>query len=189
MSFNAKLGDYILVAKNVIPHDLCDRIIQEYSNDAEYIPATVGDGKTNTKSRKVGRIYISQNQIISVNRPERSIIDAEIFKAAGVAIKAYANKHSEFKPSSDTGYELLKYQIGDFYTEHTDSYERHPRCISCSFSLNDDYEGGHFGFFNREVTVKAPKGSAVMFPSNFMYPHEIIPVTSGTRYSIITWFI
>jgi hypothetical protein len=27
-----------------------------------------------------------------------------------------------------------------------------------------------------------------MFPSNFMYPHAIKPVLSGTRYSIITWF-
>ena len=28
----------------------------------------------------------------------------------------------------------------------------------------------------------------VMFPSTFMYPHEVMPVTKGTRYSIITWF-
>ena len=61
--------------------------------------------------------------------------------------------------------------------------------MSCSFALNDDYEGGEWGFFDREIIVKAPKGSAVMFPSNFMYPHEIMPVTQGVRYSIITWFV
>ncbi len=26
------------------------------------------------------------------------------------------------------------------------------------------------------------------FPSNFMYPHGIRPVTQGVRYSIVTWF-
>jgi predicted 2-oxoglutarate/Fe(II)-dependent dioxygenase YbiX len=189
VSFNSKLGDYIVVAQNVIPHDLCDRVIQEYSSDAEYDPAVVGEGKLNAKVRKLRKVNISQDHVIGVNRSDRSTIDAEIFNAAGEAIKSYAAKHSEFAPSSDTGYELLKYQTGDFYTQHTDSYELYPRSISCSFALNDDYEGGHFGFFGREVTVKAPKGAAVMFPSNFMYPHEIMPVTSGTRYSIITWFI
>ena len=38
-------------------------------------------------------------------------------------------------------------------------------------------------------SIKLKKGDAIMFPSNFMYPHEIMPVTQGTRYSIITWFI
>jgi hypothetical protein len=28
-----------------------------------------------------------------------------------------------------------------------------------------------------------------MFPSNFLYPHSVLPVTEGTRYSIVTWFI
>jgi predicted 2-oxoglutarate/Fe(II)-dependent dioxygenase YbiX len=27
-----------------------------------------------------------------------------------------------------------------------------------------------------------------LFPSNYLYPHRITPVTQGTRYSIVTWF-
>ena len=30
-------------------------------------------------------------------------------------------------------------------------------------------------------------GSAVCFPSNFTFPHEILPVTKGTRYALVTW--
>ena len=26
-----------------------------------------------------------------------------------------------------------------------------------------------------------------MFPSSFMYPHEVMPVTKGTRYSLVVW--
>lgn len=189
MSFNSKLGDYIVVAKDVIPHELCDRIIQEYNDSAEYEPATVDKGETNAKIRRVDKVCLSYENVISVNRSVRSSLDAEIYKASEIAIKAYRAKHWRFDPENDTGYELLRYKTGDFYTEHTDSYKEHPRSISCSFALNEDYEGGHFGFFGREVTVKAPKGAAVMFPSNFMFPHEIMPVVSGTRYSIITWFI
>ena len=40
-----------------------------------------------------------------------------------------------------------------------------------------------------DLKYKLDKGDAIMFPSNFMYPHEIMPVTKGTRYSAITWFI
>ena len=54
--------------------------------------------------------------------------------------------------------------------------------------LNDDYEGGEFAFFDRQLKYKLNKGDVLMFPSTFMYPHEVMPVTQGTRYSIITWF-
>jgi predicted 2-oxoglutarate/Fe(II)-dependent dioxygenase YbiX len=29
----------------------------------------------------------------------------------------------------------------------------------------------------------------VLFPSSFMFPHEILEVTSGTRYAVVTWMI
>jgi len=61
--------------------------------------------------------------------------------------------------------------------------------VSCSFALNDDFGGGEFAFFDRELIYNLKKGSVIMFPSNFMYPHEIMPVIKGTRYSIITWFV
>ena len=30
-------------------------------------------------------------------------------------------------------------------------------------------------------------GSAIVFPSNFCFPHAVLPVTKGERHSIITW--
>ena len=38
-------------------------------------------------------------------------------------------------------------------------------------------------------TLEKKKGSAVVFPSNFMFPHEVQKVTSGNRYSIMTWIL
>jgi predicted 2-oxoglutarate/Fe(II)-dependent dioxygenase YbiX len=51
--------------------------------------------------------------------------------------------------------------------------------------LNDEFTGGNTLVLNEEVSLK--KGDCVIFPSNFMYPHEIKPVTDGTRYSLTTW--
>ena len=52
--------------------------------------------------------------------------------------------------------------------------------------LNDDYEGGEFILFD-DYEIKFKKGDVVIFPSLFLYPHKVEPVTKGTRYSYISW--
>ena len=52
--------------------------------------------------------------------------------------------------------------------------------------LNDDYEGGELIMWeDQEIELK--RGSLLIFPSNFMYPHEVKPVTKGSRYSYVSW--
>jgi predicted 2-oxoglutarate/Fe(II)-dependent dioxygenase YbiX len=104
-------------------------------------------------------------------------------------MELYREKHPLFNIDIDTGYQLLRYQEGQFYVQHTDSFKAEQRSVSCSIQLNEDYEGGEFAFFNREIMMRTGVGSVIMFPSNFMYPHEVMPVQKGTRYSIITWLV
>jgi len=52
--------------------------------------------------------------------------------------------------------------------------------------LNDDYEGGELIFWD-DQEVKLKGGSLLIFPSNFMYPHEVKPVKKGSRYSYVSW--
>jgi predicted 2-oxoglutarate/Fe(II)-dependent dioxygenase YbiX len=52
--------------------------------------------------------------------------------------------------------------------------------------LNDDYEGGEFVMFD-DTTIELPKGSLLIFPSNFLYPHQVLPVTKGTRHAFVSW--
>lgn len=52
--------------------------------------------------------------------------------------------------------------------------------------LNDDYEGGDLIFWGDEK-IELPAGSVMVFPSNFLYPHEVKPVLSGVRYSFVSW--
>jgi hypothetical protein len=183
------INDYIVVFENVMTHSLCDAILEEFSNEEEWQKTVVGGGEVNDKIRTAETVVISYPHVIEKNVKVRQKLDMYIFASAGVAIRKYNEKFSLCRIQEDSGYELLRYKEGQFYTQHTDSFKARPRAVSCSFALNDDYEGGEWGFFDREMVVKAPKGSVVLFPSNFMYPHEIMPVTKGTRYSIITWFI
>ena len=52
--------------------------------------------------------------------------------------------------------------------------------------LNDDYEGGNF-VFNNNHEVKLKTGDILIFPSNFLYAHEVKEITKGTRYSYVSW--
>jgi len=182
------IKDYILVVENVVSSELCDAVLAEYKESNDWVEATIGAG-LDLQARNCQTIGLSFGSVIDVNKEVRQKLDQELFGCASSAITAYRNVFKNCTIEADSGYDLLKYDVGCFYKPHVDSFKDHPRAVSCSFVLNDDYEGGEFAFFDRGLTYKIEKGSCIMFPSNFMYPHEVTLVTSGTRYSIVTWFV
>jgi len=184
-----KLEDYIVIFDDVVPHNLCDAIIKEYEPAPEWMDAQVNKGVVQTSIRNVNIISISTQETINKNLFIRKQIDDELFDCARKAIIEYNKKFPFSMIEQDSGYDLLRYKKGQFYKQHVDSYKQNPRSVSCSFSLNSNYEGGEWSFFDRKMTVKMKKGSAIMFPSTFLYPHEILEVKNGTRYAIVTWFI
>jgi predicted 2-oxoglutarate/Fe(II)-dependent dioxygenase YbiX len=183
-----ELKDYIVVMNNIMPPPVADAVLSEYKNCDDWVNATIKSGE-DLKVRNCQTIGLSFSSIIDKNKLNRQNIDKNLYGVASQALKEYARRFPKVLAEQDYGYDLLKYETGGFYTTHTDSFKDRPRAVSCSFALNDDYEGGEFAFFDRELVYNLKKGSCIMFPSNFMYPHEIMPVTSGTRYSIVTWFI
>lgn len=182
------INDYIVVFDGVITDALCDAVLEEYKECDDWIPAVTAAGLSD-KERQCDNIGISFDAVTQKNPKVRIKLDKYVFASAGLVIQKYNEKFPLCAIQEDSGYELLRYKEGQFYSEHTDSFKSRPRAVSCSFALNDDYEGGEFAFFERELVYRIKKGSCIMFPSNFMYPHEIMPVTSGTRYSIVTWFV
>jgi predicted 2-oxoglutarate/Fe(II)-dependent dioxygenase YbiX len=87
--------------------------------------------------------------------------------------------------------DLLQYEKGGKYEIHTDHFSTAPRHLSVIINLNNNYEGGDLIFTDQKEKeikrLKLGKGSIVFFPSSFMYPHSIQPITKGTRYSIVAW--
>ena len=97
--------------------------------------------------------------------------------------------------------QITRYTKDGFYSWHKDGIGSHnevnnepdneflhgnTRKLSMSIILNDDFEGGDFEIHGEDIP-KLPKGSIIVFPS-FM-DHRVSPVTKGTRYSLITWFV
>ena len=66
------------------------------------------------------------------------------------------------------------------------------RKLSMVILLNSDFEGGHFKIYssNPKEKIEQPNmsaGSIIVFPS-FLF-HKVTPVTKGTRYSLVSWFV
>lgn len=83
------------------------------------------------------------------------------------------------------------YENDQFYEFHEDSsmLENNMRKISMVISITDPntYEGGEFEFIDGTKPDLKPRGSILVFPS--FVQHRVTPVTSGTRYSLVNWFV
>ena len=42
-------------------------------------------------------------------------------------------------------------------------------------------------FIAEKKKIRLKTGDILLFPSNFMYPHEVKEVTKGVRYSFVRW--
>jgi PKHD-type hydroxylase len=105
--------------------------------------------------------------------------------------------------------QITRYRLGEFYDWHKDGFsdalsshkrpdnkflDGNVRKLSMTILLNNNYEGGEFQFSNstknvQEILTPPMKevGSIIVFPS-FM-EHRVTPITKGTRYSMVAWFV
>jgi hypothetical protein len=106
---------------------------------------------------------------------------------------------------------LSKYETGNYCAPHVDNTQigrmftewyweannvpkplqhKHPRLYIVSVILNDEFEGGRLRISSDEhlseyVDVSPPAGYLVAMDATCS--HEVTPITSGNRYSLISW--
>ena len=175
---------YIGYYEEVVPHVLCRDIINYNFN---FQPSTYANhkGKTKTSNERVcmDEVWIKNGNVYY----------NDIKAAFEYTIKKYSEEHELFSVIHHTDFRVNKYSEGGFMSKHCDNiHHSHgqkygfPQVSSLLF-LNDNYEGGEFVVADEVYNTK--KGSGIIFPSNFMFPHEVKPITKGTRWSIITWIM
>ena len=179
-------ANWIGYYKNVVSDDLCDKIIDYSDNVKQLQKSTYSDHKGNTKIDN----YVKADDGWFKNGEQYY---NEIKDCFMVALKEYQDKHNECICQRHTDFRLNKYSEGGFMSRHIDNiHHSHgqqygfPQLTSL-LMLNDNYEGGDFIVADNEFKTK--KGSAIVFPSNFMFPHEVKKIEKGTRYSIVTWLM
>lgn len=103
----------------------------------------------------------------------------------------YSRENNTFSNCNIKEIQILKYEIDGFYKTHVDSGFSSPRTLSFIYFVNDDYTGGELIFNlpknNEEIKVHTKKDRLIIWPSNFLYPHKVEPVTKGIKFSIVSW--
>lgn len=99
-------------------------------------------------------------------------------------IKGKGLNHSDYYLESHT-IPIKKWNVGMSMGPHCDNFDGHSNLsFSIVLYLNDDYEGGEINFPNQNIKIKPKPGSLIMFPSHQPFIHEVLPVTSGSRYMV-----
>ena len=192
--FNHRLSDYIVVIRGIISKEMCQQIVDLYKDSGLWDWGKITNGVVDLDMRKVKQIWLSSPQIR--DKDERyNKMDKEIFKIMSKAKDKYIetlekNRGIEYLPTikSDEGYQILHYPEGYYFKEHCDDNGGMSRVLTCTLNISDDHDGGLFRFLRGEFDVRLNAGDAVLFPSNFMFPHEVTEITRGERYSVVTWF-
>jgi hypothetical protein len=114
-----------------------------------------------------------------------SYIDLDDGHPFRLKIKEYIEDNLNYI-TKNPGIKILKYIIGDGLIRHTDrspSTEYNKDFLyNVNVLLNDDFEGGEF-LLNDEQITNNHVGNIYYYRSTV--PHEVKPVTKGTRYSAI----
>ena len=184
------LGGTIWVHDGIVSNwqEIIDTVEDEVidnPNELVWADATTMDGRKDGPRR---------NKIMNLTQAglNRNDVARKIHNQVGALIDECVGKYAkhfdtDFLTHED--YQMLKYSgsTNDHYDAHYDGGPSTKRWISAIIYLNDDYEGGELEFVHFGVKLKPTKGSLVIFPSNYAYSHIAHPVTSGTKYAIVTW--
>jgi hypothetical protein len=170
-----KLIDFINVHDNIITPFVCDLILREYKNSDDW----EFDEKYNAHVIHLSESYVVDKSLEVRDEIDR-LIECSITRIVANSIRKYKYRESRLFFGNDTGYELISTNNNLNFTKFSKG-----NIISC-IPLNDKCDSV-ISFFDGDIEFKIPKGSAITFPSNYMYPHEILLESKETNYFIITW--
>ena len=178
------VDSYIKYYKNVVAENLCNSLIN-YNFPYEASKYQTHDSGAIVKQE---RVKMSDAWI-----KKESVFYTAVKSCFEEVIVKYKTDFPLFSVGRTTDFRINKYGKGGFMSRHVDNIHHshgqqygYPQ-VSALLYLNDDYDGGEFYVADKKFCPI--KGSAIIFQSNFMFPHEAKPVTKGTRWSIVTWLM
>jgi predicted 2-oxoglutarate/Fe(II)-dependent dioxygenase YbiX len=183
--------------------------------DAELCRAVRREMASAARTPALLRPHGEPGAIVAETTRRTGIADVSAATAAGIedrllAIKPALEAYFRVDLAGCQPPQFYIYEAGDFFAPHRDSdvdpqapSHIQARQVSLSILLNDalggpddpPYQGGALVFYGTRadragatfgIPLEGEIGMLVAFRSD--WTHEVRPVTSGRRYSIVTWF-
>ena len=185
-----EIKNFVKIYDEILPLKVLTNLIR-FANNSKFEKTKVGNNEINFNIRRTYTLGLSNSILVN------SMSKIHWFNLLHYFFEQNLRKYPQDVKIIDYGYkyiidiEILKYQDTGFYTWHTDHFADIPRTMSCILLLNNDYEGGNLCFRNPdgsgEWEVEVKPNRMIIWPSNFLFPHTVKPVTKGTRYSVVAW--
>jgi len=180
------LEHYIINFKGSLDSKLCKKTISELKKQ-QFIKHAYSNSRTLEEE--------SFHTDLSVSYADISTIQP-IMETCWKALAAYhqtLNLHWYQGWSGFSKVRFNKYDVGTEMRTHCDHIHtlfdgqiKGVPILTILGCLNDKYEGGELIIFE-DTKIDFETGDILIFPSNFLYPHSVLPVTKGTRYSFVSW--
>jgi predicted 2-oxoglutarate/Fe(II)-dependent dioxygenase YbiX len=183
----------VFIAKNFLESNIC-RELRVEAEKCVALPAQVtkATSRVDVNMRQTSRLSFSSATEVRINNLFRQL-------------KPHLEEHYDVKLSGFEKFQFLLYGAGDFYKRHADRNDKpesphfiKARRISLVLFLGnqdqtndpDSYTGGTLVVWDDSLEtpfrIEGEAGKLIAFPSDLV--HEVEPVTSGKRYSIVNWF-
>ena len=183
------LRHYLRIYRNSLDKQICEETIQELNETSDWKQHVYYDPLTKTEYPINGDREL-ENSFYNVKH--KNYFMDRIF----VSLKSYFEDMQMSWFDSWSGYSEVRfnrYKQNTLMTEHCDHIHsifdgnrKGIPSVSVLGILNDDFIGGDLIFWQQhKIDVQA--GDIIIFPSNYLYPHKVLPVTDGIRYSFVSW--
>lgn len=187
------LTDYIFVARGVMDTNFCRKVIENNkeldSSWQKHQWSSYDDNGQHVMGNSRG-----QEELV-VKHTDENV--TEILKQYILhSLNGYRNhvRGTTFNQTTCSQPRINRYLTGTNMASHHDSiislFEKGTGVpvLSVVGVLNDDYEGGEFIMFD-SMKINLRAGDILIFPSAFMYTHEVTTVTKGERWSYVSWIM
>ena len=185
-----KLDEYISVT-NVFTEKQCTDIISHIKEDKNWQQHKwyqfSHDNSYTYKDKELDVLSIN-NKLSQIINPviHKSLVNySQMFGEEGENTTNFLNYFTPPRFNRYTTGTMMRKHV-DLIQSIFDGTRKGVPIVSIVIALNDDYEGGEF-IFEDDYKIKLKAGDMLIFPSTFMYGHEVTEITKGTRYSLVSW--
>ena len=179
-----ELNDFIHIYENALESNICDFLISLFDQVPDKQERHDNDGKPNFT-----QFNFTENRDLT---PEVEQVHNHVIKN----VFTYRDKYYEFvdtrvfpKDHAFEQFRIKKYNPGgeDRFDTHVDvlDYLSARRFLSFMWYLNDVETGGETVF--KDLIIKPKKGTLLVFPPLWMFPHKGNPPITDSKYIMSTY--
>ena len=187
MNTQHELMHYAKLYRGVVSDEICSKTVSEMDTlefkEHTFYNANTGEYKPRSGSQELSMSWGN----VSTKQTLNDIVDNTAYQYVQDLNMPWFDKYQGYSHVRFNKYAENKKMAlhADHIHSMFDGQRKGIPILSVLGVLNSDYEGGEFYLIDEKTNLS--KGDIIIFPSNFMYPHKVEPVTKGVRYSYISW--